>query len=311
MDLTYACTRLIAPRRVFCSVVAAQKSNMVCSAFDSGGAASTVFGLSAKSFPSFLLLNRLYRQQMSFVDQRERYHLGFSHIPIAAHIPILPLENLPSFNAYGPHPGHYIITDGDGTGETDSTNSSATEEPIEIWGRRDGKVLRDVVIQGNFQVGLFGRVNCHWFALIKMTHVRCPNYDLRRQPHRRNYAQIFADLEAEIKGWAMHIDRNGAYLSIIVLTRSFSYLLLWIVPSCSLLRFRREQRIQRSGDTRLRAAQTPHLSLRPTRRTTWSSIWQATATPISFLSDLPRTSLKFIGASATLTSSVSLDRVIS
>lgn len=130
---------------------------------------------------------------MAYADSPTRYHLGYSHVPIHAHIPILPIENLASFNAHGVHTGEYVFDEtGDGMGERrakagpkkgevvataaaevvigdrgaekkeefwgvaeEGSEESGTEDGVERvrdWGRRDGRVLRDVVIQGNFEV---------------------------------------------------------------------------------------------------------------------------------------------------------------
>lgn len=134
---------------------------------------------------------------MAYSDTPTRYHLGYPHIPIHAHIPILPLEKLTSFNAHGVHAGEYVFSaDGDGMGERRATGPKKAEvivnvgvmaeggagqeefwgveetevvvlgagggggeteggaegERVRSWGRRDGRVLRDAVIQGNFEV---------------------------------------------------------------------------------------------------------------------------------------------------------------
>jgi len=104
---------------------------------------------------------------------------------VHAHIPFLPIERLRGFNAHGKHTGEYIFSpDQDGLGEMRAKPKSkprakgkagadddefwkveTSEEGLELllgggrvagldssWGRRDGKVLRDTIIQGNFEV---------------------------------------------------------------------------------------------------------------------------------------------------------------
>lgn len=101
-----------------------------------------------------------------------------------AHIPILPIERLPSFNAHGVHPGSYAFSlHEDGLGEQralaaarggsdaqrivgtnevaddqseywqveldrEGERETASSRIVKNWGRKDGKMLRDAVIQG-------------------------------------------------------------------------------------------------------------------------------------------------------------------
>lgn len=56
--------------------------------------------------------------QLQWADSPSHYHLGYAHVPIHAHIPILPIEHLPSFNSHGRHTGRYIFSnEEDGLGE--------------------------------------------------------------------------------------------------------------------------------------------------------------------------------------------------
>ncbi|KAL7409843.1 hypothetical protein BDY24DRAFT_418552 [Mrakia frigida] len=116
------------------------------------------------------VVNAQRKNFINFADAPDRYHLGYSHIPVEAHIPILPIERFSGFTAHGKHTGQYIFSPGgDGFGEL-RTDVSEVEGGVldRTWGRRDGKMLRDVCIQGNFEAA------------------------------RRNYVIIFADLEAEL-----------------------------------------------------------------------------------------------------------------
>lgn len=99
--------------------------------------------------PSLLPLS-----QINFADAPDRYHLGYALIPIDTHIPILPIERYSGFTAHGTHTGQYIFSkDGDGLGELRTDVSEVAGGVLEkTWGRRDGKLLRDVCIQGNFEV---------------------------------------------------------------------------------------------------------------------------------------------------------------
>jgi hypothetical protein len=83
-------------------------------------------------------------------DSFEYYHAGLQHIRARSHVPILPIERLPSFNAHGRHPGHFISTGAqDGMGEWLAMDTDEkVEGKVVTWGRRDGKVLRDALIQG-------------------------------------------------------------------------------------------------------------------------------------------------------------------
>lgn len=117
-----------------------------------------------------------HARMLQLSDDFDRYHLGLSEVPVRTHIPILPIERLPSFNAHGRHPGSYVHSDrekGDGLGEKRAmeTPSSDWTGPVDThWGRRDGKVLRDAVIQGGFDRG------------------------------RRDYEGVMKDLLAELEG---------------------------------------------------------------------------------------------------------------
>lgn len=96
----------------------------------------------------------LHYFQITLADQPNRYHIGYAQVPIDAHIPILPIEHLPGFNAHGRHSGDYLFSkDKDGLGEL-RAGQEADESLVldRSWGRRDGKVLRDVAIQGTFSV---------------------------------------------------------------------------------------------------------------------------------------------------------------
>ncbi|KAL7414568.1 hypothetical protein BDY24DRAFT_440530 [Mrakia frigida] len=139
-----------------------------------------------------------FENLVAWSDEPARHHLGYSKVPIHAHIPILPIERLRGFNAHGKHTGEYIFSpEQDGLGELRAKPKSRSKQTTEddgdefwkvetseegevvlggglkegldtTWGRRDGKVLRDAIIQGNFETA------------------------------RRNYIEVFADLEAEI-----------------------------------------------------------------------------------------------------------------
>lgn len=68
---------------------------------------------------------------------------------------MLPIERLPGFNAHGRHSGEYLFSkDKDGLGELRLPTKDVDESLVldKTWGRRDGKVLRDVAIQGTFAV---------------------------------------------------------------------------------------------------------------------------------------------------------------
>ncbi|KAL7415150.1 hypothetical protein BDY24DRAFT_383883 [Mrakia frigida] len=106
-----------------------------------------------------------------FADEPDRHHLGYAEIPVEAHIPMLPIERLPGFNAHGRHSGEYLFSkDKDGLGELRLPTKDVDESLVldKTWGRRDGKVLRDVAIQGTFASA------------------------------RRNYKAVMIELEAEI-----------------------------------------------------------------------------------------------------------------
>jgi hypothetical protein len=45
---------------------------------------------------------------VDMADRSEYHHVGFQYVRAQPHIPILPIERLPSFNAHGVHPGYYV-----------------------------------------------------------------------------------------------------------------------------------------------------------------------------------------------------------
>jgi hypothetical protein len=84
---------------------------------------------------------------VDMADRSEYHHVGFQYVRAQPHIPILPIERLPSFNAHGVHPGYYVPDPAnDGMGE--SRYLEGIKGEVWTWGRRDGAILRDVMIQG-------------------------------------------------------------------------------------------------------------------------------------------------------------------
>jgi hypothetical protein len=125
-------------------------------------------------------------------DSFEYYHEGLQYVRARPHVPILPIEHLPSFNAHGRHPGIFINNAQDGMGEGLASDYEGTSnDTVLTWGRRDGRILRDAIIQGGVGLGLS---RSSWPSCSQF--IPTGNFD----PSRRDYENFLLDLEAEIQG---------------------------------------------------------------------------------------------------------------